>query len=209
MTPIEQTLKNLRTNNFEAYRVATPQEACELVFTKILPRLNFTTVSYADSMTMQATGILGKLREETGITMIETFSPDYSPQQRLDKRKAALLADVFFTGTNALTVSGQLVNLDMIGNRVGAITFGPHDVILFIGKNKIVKNIEQARRRIKTISAPKNAIRHSRFHLPCQKTETCYDCHSKDRICNSWSITEKSYPAGRIKIILIDQVLGL
>lgn len=209
MDIIEQTGKNLRKNNFEVYRAATPREACERVVEDILPGLEFRTVSYADSMTMRATGILDKLREEPDITMIETFNPNYSLAQKLAKRRSALLSDLFLTGTNALTVQGQLVNLDMIGNRVGAITFGPRYVILFIGKNKIVRDLKSAYMRIKTVSAPGNAIRHTNFRLPCQKTGTCHDCRSKDRICNSWAVTEKSYPAGRIKIVLIDGELGL
>lgn len=97
----------------------------------------------------------------------------------------------------------------MIGNRVGGITFGPKQVVLFIGINKITANLEEAMHRVRTIAAPRNAIRHEGFRTPCHKTGVCMDCNSPDRICNVWTITEKSYPAGRIKVILIGEELGL
>lgn len=97
----------------------------------------------------------------------------------------------------------------MIGNRVSGITFGPRNVVLFIGINKITLNLEEAMHRIRTIAAPQNAIRHEGLRTPCHQTGICTDCNSPDRICNVWTITEKSYPAGRIKIILINQELGL
>lgn len=115
---------------------------------------------------------------------------------------------MFLTGTNAVTVKGQLVNLDMTGNRVAGITFGPENVVLFIGVNKIVDNIDNAIDRVKTIAAPMNAKRHADFKTPCQTTGACIDCKSPKRLCNIWTITEKSYPAGRIKIILISEKLG-
>ena len=100
-------------------------------------------------------------------------------------------------------------NVDMVGNRVAGITFGPEHVILFIGTNKITDDIEQAMERIRTIAAPLNAIRHPHLHTPCQTTRTCMNCQSADRLCNTWTITEKSLPKKRIKIILINESLGL
>jgi hypothetical protein len=115
---------------------------------------------------------------------------------------------MFLTGTNAITIKGQLVNLDMIGNRVAGIAFGPKKVIIFVGVNKIVETIDEAMTRIKSIAAPMNAIRHTDLKTPCQKTGKCMECNSPHRICNTWLITEKAYPQGRIKIIIIDEKLG-
>ena len=83
------------------------------------------------------------------------------------------------------------------------------DVVLFVGVNKITDNIEEAMRRVRATAAPLNAIRHTNLRTPCQKTNTCMDCQSPDRLCNTWVITEKSFPAKRIKIILINETLGL
>ncbi|MCP4687236.1 MAG: lactate utilization protein, partial [Desulfobacterales bacterium] len=118
------------------------------------------------------------------------------------------LVDLFITGANAVTETGALVNLDMIGNRVGGITFGPGSVIIFAGRNKIVPDIKAAMHRIKNYAAPANAIRH-KMKTPCAKTGRCMDCKSPGRICNVWTITQKSFPTGRIKVILINDDLGL
>ncbi|MCW3806790.1 lactate utilization protein [Marinilabiliaceae bacterium D04] len=98
--------------------------------------------------------------------------------------------------------------MDMVGNRVAPLALGPEHVVLFIGTNKIVKDTPEAFHRIKTIAAPLNAKRHTNFKIPCQTTSICHDCKSNQRICNSWVITEKSFPKHRIKIILINQELG-
>lgn len=103
---------------------------------------------------------------------------------------------------------GHLVNLDMIGNRVAALTFGPKKVVVLIGRNKIVPDLESAMYRIKDYAAPTNAMRLD-CKTPCAKTSECADCKSPGRICNSWAITEKSFPKNRITVILIDEELGL
>jgi len=96
----------------------------------------------------------------------------------------------------------------MIGNRVAGITFGPRYVILMVGRNKIVVDVNMAMQRIKGLAAPMNANRHG-IKTPCVKKSYCMDCKSPERICNTWTIHEKSYPKGRIKIILINKDIGL
>jgi L-lactate utilization protein LutB len=122
--------------------------------------------------------------------------------------RQALLVDLYITGTNAVTETGELVNLDMVGNRIGAITFGPKNVIILVGRNKIVPDFEDAISRIKNYVAPVNAMRLDK-KTPCVKTSICQECKSKDRICNTWTITQKSFPKGRIKIVLINEDLGI
>lgn len=206
---IDKTIKSLRKNHFDVFPAEDTQEAHELFFNRILPVLRPKTVSWGDSETMKATGVIETLRQDAEISIINTFGEGMSRTQKTHWRRQALLSDLFLTGTNALTQNGQLVNLDMIGNRVGGLTFGPEHVVLFIGINKITENLEEAMKRIRTIAAPRNAIRHQSFKTPCQKTGACMDCSSSDRLCNTWTITEKSYPAGRIKIILIREELGI
>lgn len=92
---------------------------------------------------------------------------------------------------------------------MAGLTFGPKHVVLFIGRNKIVPTPEDAMRRIKQLAASANAIRHPSFKTPCMKTGECMDCKSPSRICNTWCITEKCFPKGRIKIVLINQDQGL
>ena len=205
---IDKIIKQLEINNFEVFRAKNIQSAKHVFENDILKHLKLSSVSYGDSITMHKTGILDVLRNIDSIEFIDTFDKNDSWKAQINKRKKALTSDLFLTGTNAITEKGQLVNLDMIGNRVAPLAFGPRNVVLFIGKNKIVKDLDEALERIRTISAPLNAKRHDDLKTPCQKTGVCSDCKSPQRICNTWVITEKSYPKNRIKIILIDEEHG-
>ena len=126
----------------------------------------------------------------------------------LERRRQALQADLFITGTPAVTETGQMENLDMIGNRIGALTFGPKWVIVLVGRNKIAADLDEAMFRVKNYVAPVNSMRLDK-KTPCVKTSYCEECKSPDRICNTWTITEKSFPKGRVKVVLINEDLGL
>jgi hypothetical protein len=128
-------------------------------------------------------------------------------EEMWELRRQSLLVDLYLTGTNAVTEEGTLVNLDMYGNRVAAITFGPKYVVVFAGRNKIVSDLSDAMFRIKNYAAPVNAMRLDK-KTPCVQSSYCEDCKSDNRICNIWTINEKSFPKGRIKIVLINEDLG-
>jgi L-lactate utilization protein LutB len=198
----------LGKNNFEAFIAQTPAEAGQIVIDQILPEIDVKSVSWGDSLTLYETNVLEFFKKDSEITLIETFDEKASREEIIERRRNALLSDLFFSGTNAVVESGALVNLDMTGNRVGGMVFGPKWVVIMVGRNKIVSDLEQAMDRIKNLAAPANAIRHEQ-KTPCVKTSYCMDCNSPARICNIWTIHEKSYPKGRIKVILINQDLGL
>ncbi|MGD9055723.1 MAG: lactate utilization protein [Desulfobacterales bacterium] len=198
----------LEKNNFEAFIAPTPADADKIVLSEILPQIDVKSVSWGDSLTLHETGILEFFKEDPAFDLIETFDEQVPRAEIIERRRRALLADLFFSGTNAVVESGILVNLDMIGNRVGGMVFGPKWVVIMVSRNKIVSDLEQAMERIKILAAPANAIRHGQ-KTPCVKTAYCMDCNSPARICNVWTIHEKSYPKGRIKVILINQDLGL
>jgi L-lactate utilization protein LutB len=206
---LEKCKKALEKNGFEVFVAADIQSAGAIFLNEILPGIEVKTAAWGDSMTFLATGVMGAIKADAGIQMIDPFDAQASPEERLARRRQALLTDLFFTGSNAVTETGLLVNLDMVGNRVAGITFGPRHVVLFVGRNKMVPTLEDAMQRVKRYAAPANAIRHPGLKTPCMKTAVCTDCSSPDRICNTWCITEKSFPKGRIKIILINQDLGL
>ena len=195
-------------NNFEAFIAQDPAEAGQIVTDQILPAINVKSVSYGDSLTLFESGVLEYFKQNSKFTFIDTFDKKVSREEIIERRRNALLTDLFFSGTNAVVESGALVNLDMVGNRVGGMVFGPKWVVIMVGRNKIVSDLDQAIDRIKDFAAPVNAIRHDQ-KTPCVKTAYCMDCSSPGRICNVWSIHEKSYPKGRIKVILINQDLGL
>jgi L-lactate utilization protein LutC len=198
----------LEKNSFDARIAQTPADAKQIVIDQILPGIDVKSVSWGDSLTLYQTGVLEFFKKNSEITLIETFDDKLTRAQIIARRRKALLADLFFTGTNAVVESGALVNLDMVGNRVAGMVFGPKWVVIMVGRNKIVSDLDEAMRRIKSLAAPANAIRHEQ-KTPCVKTSYCMDCNSPDRICNIWTIHEKSYPKGRIKVILINQDLGL
>ncbi|HDI59980.1 MAG TPA: lactate utilization protein [Desulfobacteraceae bacterium] len=206
---LETCRQALEANRFEAFVVESPDAARRLFYDTIRPQLEVRSAAWGDSMTLLATGILDDLRRDAGVSFIDTFDPSVPRETLMERRREALLADLFLTGTNAVTEAGQLVNLDMIGNRTGGITFGPRHVVIVVGRNKIVPDLVRAMERVKNYAAPLNAIRHEGWQTPCRETGRCIDCNSRHRICNTWTITEKSYPAGRIKVILVNADLGL
>lgn len=206
---IQKCIESLKKNHFEVYRVQDTEEAKSVFFSEIVSSIAFESFSWGDSRTMLLTGVLDELEKDPTKCMIRTFGKEMSRTQKTYWRRKALTADLFLSGSNAVTEKGQLVNLDMVGNRVAGLTFGPKHVVLFIGINKIVPSLDDAMERIKTIAAPLNAKLHTHLHTPCQKTGVCMDCNSSDRICNVWTIHDKCNPIGRIKIVLINQELGL
>jgi L-lactate utilization protein LutC len=205
---LEVVREALEANNFSAYVAGSAEEAGRLVCDKIIPETGARSVSWGGSMTFIGTGIYEKVKGIKGLDFVDVFDKSIPKEDVIEWRRRSLLVDLFITGTNAVTESGILVNLDMIGNRVAAITFGPKNVIILVGRNKIVPDVDEAMMRIKNFAAPTNAMRLDK-KTPCVKTSFCEDCKSPDRICNTWTITEKSYPKGRVKVVLVNQDLGL
>jgi L-lactate utilization protein LutB len=205
-------LKNLKEtleqNNFDVYEASDVKQAHKLVLESIIPSISANSISWGGSMTFTQTGLYETLKQQSDLSTIDTYDKQIPPDELMERRRQALLTDLFITGTNAVTEKGHLVNLDMIGNRVAALTFGPRNVLLLVGRNKIVADLDAAMARIKRYAAPANVIRLGK-QTPCSKTGDCHDCSAPDRICNSWTITEKAYPRGRTKIVLINQDLGL
>jgi L-lactate utilization protein LutC len=205
---LKELKETLEANNFEVFLADNAAEAKTIVQEEILPKTGAKTVSWGGSMTFTASGLYDALKSAGGLEILDTFDKSKSPEENLALRRQALLSDLFITGTNAVTEDGMLVNLDMIGNRVGALTFGPKHVVILVGRNKIVSDLDEAMWRIRNYVAPTNAMRLDK-KVPCVKTSFCEDCKSSDRICNTWTITEKSFPKGRVKVVLINEDLGL
>lgn len=208
MIKIDDTIKALRSNGFHVWLGNDRAEAQKIFWEEIFHAANPKVVSWGDSLTLHSMNIIPKIKEMEDVELIETFGEHLTWREQIYNRKRALSSDMFLTGTNAVTTRGQLVNIDMIGNRVAGIAFGPRNVIIFVGINKIVENLDEAMDRIKSTAAPMNAIRHKDLKTPCQVTGKCMDCSSPHRLCNTWTITEKSYPVGRIKVVLINEALG-
>ena len=196
--------KALQDRFFEAWYFSDPQEAVEKVFS-LIPETD--TVSWGGSLT--ATGLdLTKLAAEKGYKVIDRDKAA-NPAERMELMRQALLCDTYLIGTNALTEDGQLLNVDGNGNRVAAMTFGPKQVIVVVGMNKVCKTVEDAYARARTVAAPANMQRFPNLKAPCNETGACADCRTPDCICNFILHIRNSKPAGRIKVILIGKDMGL
>jgi len=165
------------------------------------------TVFRCGSMTTVGMGLWEELDTLSGVGVINPYQPGLSPEESLALRRKGMTADVMIASSNAITLDGRLVNLDGMGNRVAAITFGPKKVILVVGMNKVASDLESAMARVKHYAAPINAIRLG-IDTPCVITGLCSDCKSPQRICNMWSIIEGHMIKDRIHVKLVGENLG-
>jgi hypothetical protein len=159
------------------------------------------------STTTVSLGLWEEVAHLPGVRLIDPYEAGLSKEQAYERRRQGLLADILITSTNAITLDGLLVNLDGTGNRVAGMIFGPARVILAVGMNKVVTDLQPARERIKRYAAPVNARRVG-VKTPCAQTGVCAECSSPQRICNAWSIIEGQGLPGRIHVKLIGESLG-
>lgn len=204
---LEEVKESLEKNGFDCYVVDDIEHAKTIVLDEILANLSIKSISWGGSMTFVSTGLYDTLVAHPDYEVVDTYQKDLGEEEKIELRRQSLMVDLFFTGTNAITEDGILVNLDMYGNRVAALTFGPKYVVVLSGKNKIVPELDDAMYRIRNYAAPINAMRLKK-KTPCVETTRCQECNSPDRICNTWTITQKSFPKGRVKVVLINEDLG-
>jgi len=199
-----QVVKALESRFFEAVYVEDSAAAVGKI-ASFIPKDH--VVSWGGSQTLDEIGIKPRL-EQDGYKVIDR---DKAPnrEERVELMRQALLCDTFITGCNAISEDGQLVNIDGFGNRVAAMIFGPRQVIVIAGMNKVAKTLEDAVVRARAIAAPLNTQRFPNNKTPCNETGSCADCKSPDSICSFIVTTRLCKPANRIKVILIGEDLGL
>ena len=196
-------VKNLQSRHFDACYCATRAEALEKALAWIPEG---ASVGWGGAMSAAQIGLIDAVRQGNYIAY------DRGKCTTMEERDAVAAkcfsADVFLTGANGLSIDGQMVNIDGMGNRVAAIIYGPKTVLVIAGMNKVTDCIEDAVKRARTVAAPAN---QQRFQLenPCTVTGTCADCKSVSCICNQIVITRHCRPVGRIKFILVGEDLGL
>lgn len=205
---LEACAAALRRHHFEA-EVVKDTETAFGVMKAVVEAERPQLVSFGDSTTMRATGIIEWMQGDGRLKVLDGFDASMPYDERLEIRRQALLSDLFITGVNAITEQGTLHWLDKEGNRIAPVAFGPRKVIIVAGRNKITADREKAEERIRRIAAPQNVARHPGFRTPCAKTGVCMDCNSQDRICNTRMEMLRCWPDKRVLVVLIDQDLGL
>lgn len=195
-------LKNLRSRHFEAYYCAGREEALVKAL-ELIPK--GAVVGWGGATSAQQIGLMEALN--AGEYCAIDRDKATTPEERVQAMKQCLTADVFITGANALSLDGQMVNIDGNGNRVAAIVYGPDSVLVIAGMNKVTDTLEDAVTRARTVAAPMNKQRFP-AQTPCEVTGSCADCKSDGCICNQILITRNCNPAGRIKVILVGEELG-
>lgn len=195
-------LKNLTSRGFEAYYCADKDQARAKAL-ELIPK--GASVGWGGCASAEQIGLVDAVRHGNYTAMDRDTAA--TPQERVKIMKQCLGADVFLTGANALSLDGQMVNIDGNGNRVAAIVYGPDSVLVIAGMNKVCDTLDAAVTRARTIAAPMNKQRFD-SKTPCEVTGACADCKSDSCICNQILITRNCRPAGRIKVILVGEELG-
>ncbi|PRR77311.1 hypothetical protein CLLI_24820 [Clostridium liquoris] len=200
---VERTIENLKKNNMEGFYVENESELIEKI--KQLISEN-STISVGGSMTLFETGVIDLLRSGK-YNFLDRYESNLTPQDSKKIFRETFFADTYISSTNALTEQGELFNVDGTGNRVASMIFGPEQVIIIAGVNKIVKDLKEAEERLKRIASPTNAKRLNK-NTPCVKLGYCMDCNSEDRICCDYVVMKKQRIKGRIKVIIVGKELG-
>jgi len=200
---IENVILNLKKNNMAGYFVNNRDELLTLL-KRLIPE--GSTVGSGDSVTLEETGVFELLRKGN-YSFLDKFAPSLTHE---DKRQIYLKnfsADTFITGTNAVTLDGKLFNIDGNGSRVAPILYGPNQVIVVVGINKLTDNVDQAIQRSRQLAAPLDAKRLGKS-TPCTKLNRCIDCKHKQRICNDFVLITGQFTKDRIKVIIVNEILG-
>lgn len=200
---IKRTIKALEKNNMNGYMVNSKEEVIDKVKELIQEG---DLVSCGGSVTLKETGVLDLLAAGQ-YKYLNRYKEGITQEEVKEVFRGAFSADAYFSSTNAITENGELYNVDGNGNRVAAMLYGPDKVIIIAGVNKIVKNVDEAIKRNREVSAPINAKKLNK-RTPCAKVGYCMDCQSEDRICLEYTLIKKQRDKNRIHVILVNDSLG-
>lgn len=192
----------LKSRNMDAYYVETKEEAVAKAL-ELMPK--GSTISWGGTMSVAEAGLMDAIRN--GDYTLYDRDQAETAKEREEMMHQAFFADFFLGSTNAVSEDGVLVNIDGVANRVAAYAYGPKNVLLIVGMNKVVKTQEDALHRARNEAAPINAQRFG-LDTPCCKTGSCFDCKNPDTICCQFLVTRYSKHPNRIKVILVNEDLG-
>ena len=199
----ETVIKNLKKRQMEGFYCETKEDAVKLALSMMKKG---DSVAWGGSMSVVDSGLAAAVKANSDLKIL-----DRDIVKNEEERKAMYAdienADFFLMSTNAITFDGELVNIDCRGNRVSFLCYGPQNVIVLTGMNKLVSDVDSGIKRVKDIATPANAIRLNREN-PCAVTGKCGNCFGKGRLCAQTVITTFSPIPGRIKVILVGEELG-
>jgi hypothetical protein len=201
----EKAVECLGQNGFTALYCRTAQEARDYILKEAA---DAGSVGFGGSRTIVDLDVQEPLRAQ-GKEILNHGLPGLSPEERMAIMRRQLTCDLFLTGTNAVTLSGFLVNIDGNGNRVAAMFFGPGKVIVVAGRNKLVDgDVQAAIDRVKNWASPPNA-RRLNYNTPCAKTGFCSNCNSPDRICRVTTVIDRKPRVMDIRVLVVNEDMGL
>ncbi len=200
---IEKTINALEQRNMKGIFVKDEQELLGVL--KSLIQEN-SIVGVGDSVTLLETGVLDFLRKGNYV-FLDKYRDGITSEEKKQIYIQNFTADTFLCSTNALTEDGELYNIDGNGSRVAPMIYGPKQVIIVAGINKLVRNLEEAERRVRNYAAPLDAKRLNK-DTPCTKLGHCVNCKSPNRICNDFVTITGQFVKNRIKLIIVAKTLG-
>jgi len=200
---IQAVIDSLEKHNMAGYFVENQGELIELL-KDFIPQ--GSAIGSGDSVTLEQTGVFDWLRNGE-YTFYDKFKPGLSSAEKRALYLKNFSADTFITGSSALTMDGKIFNIDGNGSRVAPMLYGPPQVIIVVGTNKIVRDLPEAIERTRQVAAPLDAKRLKK-DTPCAKLGRCIDCNHKQRICNDFVLITGQFAEGRIKIVIVNETLG-
>lgn len=195
-------IKNMKKRQIEGYYCPDKQSALKKAL-ELIPK--GASIGWGGSITLSETGLMDAIQNGDYKIIDRDKATNLENQRKIYGE--ICMSDVFLMGTNAITLDGELINIDGRGNRVAFLCYGPQNVIVLAGMNKIVTDIDSGFKRVRNIASPPNTIRLNK-KTPCSVTGKCEDCYSPDCICGQFVITRRSGVPNRIKVILIGEELG-
>lgn len=200
---VERTITSLKKHNMQGIYVENTEQLMNKI-DELIPANSLVAVG--DSMTLLETGVIERLRSGK-YKFLDKYKPGISRIEKDQIYRQTFTADTFLCSTNALTEDGELYNIDGNGSRVAAMIYGPKQVIIVAGVNKIVKNLQEAELRVRNYAAPMDAKRLNK-KTPCTTLGYCVDCQSEDRICNDFVVIKRQFNPNRIKVIIVGGSYG-
>lgn len=200
---IERTIEALEKNNMKGYLAKDKNELLKIV--KDIAKEG-ELVSVGGSISLFETELIDLLRSGR-YEFLDRYKENLTPADMKEIYRKSFFCDTYFASANAITEKGEIYNVDGNGNRVAAILYGPEKVILIVGVNKIVSDVEEAIKRNKEISGPANAKRLNTA-TPCAKVGKCMDCSSNDRICCEYTLIKRQRTSNRIHVIFVNESIG-